>query len=229
MNLQREASSSDLILVGISPERHTADVTMWTIGSVICALVLFMLLNMVLDIGPLLVAVICGAIAVLGCREPARRVADRARARRKELEHSFAAFLDLVNILLAGGAGIESAFIAAGGSGDGWCFQLFRDLIERARAERTDMWNVFRDVGVSYEIDSIVDVANCLQLAGQHGARVRQSLSAKASSLRVRSMAQIEHDAAQQTERMGVPMVLLFMGFIILLGYPAYANTLGVL
>jgi hypothetical protein len=42
-------------------------------------------------------------------------------------------------------------------------------------------------------------------------------------------MAQIEHDAAQQTERMGVPMVLLFMGFIILLGYPAYANTLGVL
>jgi hypothetical protein len=131
--------------------------------------------------------------------------------------------------LLAGGAGIESAFLAAGSSGDGWCFQLFRELMDRAREERTDMWNMFREVGVSYEIDSMVDVANSLQLAGQHGSRVRQSLSAKATSLRVRSMAQIEHDAAQQTERMGVPMVLLFMGFIILLGYPAYANTLGVL
>lgn len=217
------------MLVGISSEKHSADVAIWTIGSAICALVVFMLMKTVLSVGQLLAATICGALAVLGSREPARRVANRARSRRKELEHSFAAFLDLVNILLAGGAGIESAFLAAGESGDGWCFQLFRDLMERAREERTDMWNMFRHVGMSYEIDSMVDVANCLQLAGQHGARVRQSLTAKATSLRVRSMAQIEHDAAQQTERMGVPMVLLFMGFIILLGYPAYANTLGVL
>ncbi len=217
------------MLLGVSQERHTADVTIWTIGSAIGAFVLFILLNRFLSVGPIATTVICGALGVLGCREPARRVTSRAHIRRKELEHSFAAFLDLVNILLAGGAGIESAFLAAGSSGDGWCFHLFRALMERAREERTDMWNMFRDMGVSYEIDSMVDVANSLQLAGQHGSRVRQSLAAKATSLRVRSMAQIEHDAAQQTERMGVPMVLLFMGFIILLGYPAYANTLGVL
>jgi tight adherence protein C len=229
MKLQREALSSDLMLLGISSERHTADVTIWTIASAICASAFFMLLNMILNVGPIVTAIICGALAVLGCREPARRVRNRAHIRRKELEHSFAAFLDLVNILLAGGAGIESAFLAAGAAGDGWCFHLFRDLMGHAREERTDMWNMFRDVGMSFDIDSMVDVANSLQLAGQHGSRVRQSLAAKATSLRVRSMAQIEHDAAQQTERMGVPMVLLFVGFIILLGYPAFANTLGVL
>jgi hypothetical protein len=39
--------------------------------------------------------------------------------------------------------------------------------------------------------------------------------------MRARQLAEIEADANAATERMGLPMVLLFMGFLILLGYPA--------
>ncbi|MCE2854124.1 MAG: type II secretion system F family protein [Ilumatobacteraceae bacterium] len=229
MQVRYEAPRSDLEILGYPPDRHATDVAIWTVGSIITALVALVMVTAILRVSPPVGIMVAGAVVYIGSHEPARRVIIRARNRRKELEHAFAAFLDLVNILLAGGAGVESAFIAAGDAGDGWCFELFRELMADARAERLDLWCKFRDVGLTCEVDALVDVANSLQLAGQHGARIRQSLSAKATSLRVRSMAQIEHDAAQQTERMGVPMVLLFMGFIVLLGYPAYANTLGVL
>ena len=39
--------------------------------------------------------------------------------------------------------------------------------------------------------------------------------------MRAKQLAEIEADANAATERMGLPMVLLFMGFLILLGYPA--------
>jgi hypothetical protein len=78
-------------------------------------------------------------------------------------------------------------------------------------------------------IDALVDVAHSVQLAGEHGARVRQSLHTKAASLRARNLATIEYEAQQSTEHMGIPIVMLFVGFIILIGYPAFASTLGVL
>jgi hypothetical protein len=39
--------------------------------------------------------------------------------------------------------------------------------------------------------------------------------------MRAKQLAEIEADANAATERMGLPMVLLFMVFLILLGYPA--------
>ena len=39
--------------------------------------------------------------------------------------------------------------------------------------------------------------------------------------MRAKQLAEVEADANAATERMGLPMVLLFMGFLVLLGYPA--------
>jgi hypothetical protein len=47
------------------------------------------------------------------------------------------------------------------------------------------------------------------------------SLVAKASSMRAKQMADVEARANSATERMGLPMVLLFLAFLVLLGYPA--------
>jgi hypothetical protein len=47
------------------------------------------------------------------------------------------------------------------------------------------------------------------------------SLVAKASALRAKQMAEVEAEANAATEKMGLPMVMLFLGFLILLGYPA--------
>jgi hypothetical protein len=47
------------------------------------------------------------------------------------------------------------------------------------------------------------------------------SLVAKAESMRAKQLADIEARANAATERMGMPMVVLFLGFLVLLGYPA--------
>jgi hypothetical protein len=78
-------------------------------------------------------------------------------------------------------------------------------------------------------VDSLEEVAHSVQLAGEHGARIRQSLAAKAHALRARNLARIEHEAEQRTEHMGLPMVVLFLGFILLVGYPAFVGTVGAL
>ena len=148
---------------------------------------------------------------------------------QRNMDLSVAVFLDLINVLLAGGAGIETAMLAAASAGDGWGFEQLRMSMARAQSARRSYWDSLRETGEAFGIESLEEVANSVQLAGEHGARIRQSLTAKAASLRIRNLARIEHEAEQRTERMGVPVVLLFIGFILLVGYPAFAGTVSAL
>ena len=148
---------------------------------------------------------------------------------QRDMDLSVAVFLDLINVLLAGGAGVETAMIAAAGAGDGWGFEQLRTAMARAQSSRRSYWVALRETGEAFGIESLEEVANSVQLAGEHGARIRQSLAAKAASLRIRNLARIEHEAEQRTERMGIPVVLLFIGFILLVGYPAFAGTVAAL
>ena len=148
---------------------------------------------------------------------------------QRDMDLSVAVFLDLINVLLAGGAGVETAMIAAAGAGDGWGFEQLRTAMARAQSSRRSYWEALRETGEAFGIESLEEVANSVQLAGEHGARIRQSLAAKAASLRTRNLARIEHEAEQRTERMGIPVVMLFIGFILLVGYPAFAGTVSAL
>jgi tight adherence protein C len=157
------------------------------------------------------------------------RLQQMASQLQRDMDLAVAVFLDLINVLLAGGAGIETAMLAAASAGDGWGFEQLRMAMARAQSSRRSYWDSLRETGEAYGIDSLEEVANSVQLAGEHGARIRQSLTAKASSLRIRNLARIEHEAEQRTERMGIPVVLLFIGFIVLVGYPAFAGTVSAL
>jgi len=148
---------------------------------------------------------------------------------QRDMDLSVAVFLDLINVLLAGGAGVETAMIAAAGAGDGWGFEQLRTAMARAQSSRRSYWDALRETGQAFGIESLEEVANSVQLAGEHGARIRQSLSSKAASLRIRNLARIEHEAEQRTERMGIPVVFLFIGFILLVGYPAFSGTVAAL
>lgn len=152
---------------------------------------------------------------------PSAMLRSRARSRRRDFLHAFSAYLDLVNVLLAGGAGIETALVSAAEAGDGWAFKSIRGCLVRARLSRRSPWTELRLLGARWDLSEVVEVAGSMHLSGDHGARIRQSLGARADSLRARQLAQIEASAQSSTERMGVPMMLLFVGFMVLLGYPA--------
>ena len=177
----------------------------------------------------LLVLSICCVSPFLAWFAPIKKIADTAAIRRSDMDLAVAVYLDLVNVLLAGGAGVETAMLAAAGAGDGWSFEQIRIALARAQSSRRSYWDSLRELGQRTRVDSLEEVAHSVQLAGEHGARIRQSLGAKAHALRARNLARIEHEAEQRTERMGLPVVVLFIGFILLVGYPAFAGTVGAL
>jgi Flp pilus assembly protein TadB len=177
----------------------------------------------------IVVMLLCFAIPYISWQVPVKQVATASRVRRSDMDLAVAVYLDLVNVLLAGGAGVETAMLAAAGAGDGFSFEQIRLALVRAQSSRGSYWDSLRELGERTGVESLEDVAHSVQLAGEHGARIRQSLAAKATVLRSKNLARIEYEAEQRTEHMGLPIVLLFLGFILLVGYPAFVGTLGAL
>ncbi|MDA3016986.1 MAG: type II secretion system F family protein [Actinomycetota bacterium] len=180
-----------------------------------------------LQVSKIFVLFILSTVAAIGFFLPDTQVRAKAKSRRQDFLHAFSSYLDLVNVLLAGGAGTETALTAAAEAGDGWSFSEIRNALTRARSSRRSPWVELATLGTTYNIAEISEVAGSVQLAGEHGARIRLSLSARADSLRNRHMGEIEAEAQSATERMGIPMVLLFVAFIALIGYPAVHLVLG--
>ena len=176
---------------------------------------------------PVLIAVALVAPPTVVVQLHNNSIRSRAQARRREMEHSISIFLDLVNVLLAGGAGIESSLLAAAQSGNNWAFEKIRTALIGAQSARQSSWDALRALGEFTGVESLVDLGHSVQLAGEHGARVRQTLLQRAAAIRLHNMADMESEASSNTEKMGIPMVLLFLAFIVLVGYPAYATAIG--
>jgi len=208
--------ATDLAIVGWTPTdllvRQLLGVIVAAIGS---ALFTSAVSDGVLVLGAALIGGLVGFVS------PSVLLRSRAKARRRSFVHAFSAYLDLVNVLLAGGAGIETALIAAAEAGDGWAFNTLRGSLLRARLARRSPWSELRALGMRWGMNEVVEVAGSMNLSGDHGARIRSSLAARADSMRARQVAEIEALAQSATERMGLPMMLLFVGFMVLLGYPA--------
>lgn len=223
-------SPQQLHVLGIEPDRLSRHCIMRAGSAAIASFVGALVSQRThLSLSPLLLILGVLGIPFFVWTSTITRLQEMATRLQRDMDLSVAVFLDLINVLLAGGAGIETAMLAAAGAGDGWGFEQLRMAMARAQSSRRSYWDSLRETGEAFGIESLEEVANSVQLAGEHGARIRQSLTAKAASLRIRNLARIEHEAEQRTERMGIPVVLLFIGFILLVGYPAFAGTISAL
>jgi Flp pilus assembly protein TadB len=134
--------------------------------------------------------------------------------------------LDLVVVALAGGGGVETALADAAGVGSGWAFALLRRALDHARLARQTPWAALGRLGQELGVGELSELAASVALAGTEGAKVRASLAAKAASLRTHELAEAETADQAATERMSLPVVLLFAGFLLFLGYPAVEKVL---
>jgi tight adherence protein C len=141
--------------------------------------------------------------------------------RRKAFKQALGSFLDLVVISLAGGTGVESALRDAAGIGRGWAFAQLRNALEVTALTGETPWAALARLGEELGVTELVELSASVSLAGTEGARVRDSLAVKAASLRDHALAEAEAEAQSTTEKMALPVVLLFLGFLILIGYPA--------
>jgi hypothetical protein len=158
---------------------------------------------------------------------PFSRCRAEALRRRRQIDMSAAVVLDLVNVQMSGGCGMETALVTAVGVGSGDGFRVLRESISRSHAARSSYWDGLNSLGTEWGVSSLVDIANSGRISGVNGARVRQSMVARAAAIRSRNLAAIEEEAQRRTEQMGLPMVVLFLSFLSFVGYPALAQTMS--
>lgn len=219
----------DLAIVGQTPERHAFDKLAGAVtGLLVPNLVAVGLMTAGLPLPIGAIGVLSLATAAAGFVLPDVVLRDEAQRRRRAFRHTLSSYLDLVNVLLAGGAGIETALHAAADAGDGWGYQTVRVELRRARLTGQSPWATFADLAARLGVNELAELAASVSLAGSHGARIRASLSAKADAVRGHQVAETEAAAESATERMTIPVAVMLAGFLVFIAYPALMEVTSV-
>ena len=228
LGLPGERLCRDLVVIGRPISTHLAEKASFALaGLVVPALLQLVLSAIGLPIG-WQVPIIAGiALAALGFVLPDLRARAEAARLRTGFRHALSAFLDLVWITLAGGAGVDSALNDSAEVGHGWAFNHIQRALSAARLTRTTPWATLRQLGDELDIPELVELAASVSLAGTEGAKVRASLASKAAALRARQLADAEAEAHSATERMSLPVMCLFLGFLAYVSYPALTQVIN--
>ena len=164
---------------------------------------------------------------VAGFLAPELSVRSEAAKHRAAFRDALSSFLDLVVISLASGSGVDQALDDAAKVGSGPAYLELRYALTEARLARVAPWDILSALGRRVAVAELQQLAATVGLAGTEGAKVRASLRSRAIALRARQLSDAEGEANAATERMALPIVALFAGFLIFLGYPAMAAVLG--
>lgn len=174
---------------------------------------------------PLLVGV---ALAVGFSFLPDASVAQAADARRNELRRALACYLDLVSMSLAGGRGVPEALPMSARIGQGWAFDLISDTLTGARYAGITPWQALSELGERVDVSELKDLGNALSLVSDDGAKIKESLRARAATARSRQLAEAEGDAEKASESIRNAHLMLGFAFLVFLGYPAVAAVMAV-
>lgn len=218
---------SDLSLLGRSLDQHLAASVIAGVVGLLAPLVVSAALLVAgtgVTIGvPVAVAPL---VAVVAAALPKLEVRRRAAGRRRDFRHVIGSFLDLVAMSLAGGRGVPEALQSASELSQGWAMVRIRDTLIAARLRGETPWAALGQLGEEVRIDELRDLAAALALVAEDGAKVRESLAARAGSMRRRELAESEGRAGEKSQSMLVAQLLLAVGFLLFLVYPAMVTVL---
>ena len=228
LGLPGERLSRDLAVIGRPVATHLAEKATLAIASLLTPVLLQLLLAVAdLSLGIELPIVAGLVLAVAGFVAPDLQARSDAAKLRAGFRHALSAYLDLVWITLAGGAGVDSALNDSVAIGRGWAFEQIRRALDTARLTRSTPWATLRQLGEELDVTELAELAASVSLAGTEGAKVRASLAAKAGALRTHQITDAEGAATAATERMSLPVMLLFLGFLAFIAYPALTQVLS--
>ncbi|MBV9379197.1 MAG: type II secretion system F family protein [Streptosporangiaceae bacterium] len=221
---------ANLSIVGRSFENYLATKVLLALFGFILIPILFTLAGVagiqVSVIIPVWVALIFGIVFFF---LPDLEVKQKADQRRKDFRHAVGAFLDLVSMNLSGGRGVPEALMSASEIGSTWSLSRIRDALANARITGQTPWQALGALGEEVKVDELRDLSAALGLVADDGAKVRESLNARAVSLRRRELADLEGQAGERSQSMLVAQMLMAAGFMVFLIYPAIQTLIGAL
>ena len=151
----------------------------------------------------------------------------RAARCRADLRHALTSYLDLVVLERGAGAAPTEALEAAAEVGRGWAFELIGAALSQARRASRPPWDGLAGLAAEVGIPELADLAQIARLAGQEGARILETLSARAESMRGEALASTKAQAGARSTTMVLPIALLAGGFLVLLIFPDFYRLFG--
>jgi len=150
-----------------------------------------------------------------------------AAERRTDFRRALTSYLDLVALERGAGAGPTEALEAAAEIGDGWAFRRIAAALDAARRAGAAPWTALARLARETGISELADVADIAEVAGQEGAKIMDTLAARAASMRAEALAADRATAGSRSTTMVVPIALLGAGFLLLLIFPIVYRTFG--
>lgn len=154
-------------------------------------------------------------------------IRQKAVKAREEFTRALGAYIDLVALERAGGAGTTQALENAAEIGDSWVFQRLREELARARWAGTTPWEGLHALSEQLGLPELDDLADIMRLSGEEGATVYESLRARANGLRNATLSAEHARANADSERMVMPVALLAVVFLGLIAAPTAMRMLG--
>jgi hypothetical protein len=173
---------------------------------------------------PVVVSLACGA-ALFFAPDLVTKI--NAAERRDDFRHALTSYLDLVALERGAGAGPTEALEAAAEIGDGWAFQRISGALDAARRSGGPPWTALARLARETGIRELADVADIAEVAGQEGAKILDTLAARAAAMRAEALSADRAKAGSRSTTMVIPIALLGAGFLLLLIFPIVYRTFG--
>ena len=173
---------------------------------------------------PVAVSLACGC-ALFFAPDLVTRI--NAAERRADLRQALTSYLDLVALERGAGAGPTEALEAAAEVGGGWAFQRISAALRAARRSGAPPWTALARLARETGVGELADIADIAEVAGHEGAKILDTLAARAASMRAQALAADRARAGSRSTTMVIPIALLGAGFLLLLIFPVIYRTFG--
>lgn len=150
-----------------------------------------------------------------------------AAEKRTDFRHAVTSYLDLVALERGAGAAPTEALEAAAEIGGGWAFERIAAALDRARKAGRPPWEGLSGLAAETNVTELADLAEIAGIAGQDGARILDTLAARAESMRAQALAATRAQAGSRSTTMVLPIAMLAGGFLVLLIFPDFYRLFG--
>lgn len=216
---------TDMALLGYDPARYMASKVAWALAAFASVPLLALVFSLVglPGIFSLWVGLLWAALVFV---LPDMQVRKLAARRRRDFRTVVGTYLDLVAMRVASGSGVAEGLTDAATIGEGWTFARIRAALSGGRTDGLSPARALGRLGSELDVPELIDLASQLSLVDTAGAQAETSLRAKAASLRERQLSDAHGKANERSQHMLIAQVLLGVGFLILIGYPAVSKVL---
>jgi Flp pilus assembly protein TadB len=150
-----------------------------------------------------------------------------AAEKRRDFRHALTSYLDLVALERGAGAAPTEALEAAADVGGGWAFERIAAALDEARKASRPPWEGLARLADETGITELTDLADIAGIAGNEGAKILDTLNARAESMRAEALATTKAQAGARSTTMVVPIAMLAAGFLVLLVFPDFYRIFG--